>query len=213
MKYEKETTGPKNPNVTVKKSAFEEFLDEFGSWRGKRTGEKIADSIRKRQAEENLPTAERIKLKRKRERTKFMDSGFMLLIKFLVGIVEFGVTMVTWVFSFFFSFKGIAIIAALIYFLDVDINAIVTEEVKEQAIEMTDDAKAQLKELKKEHAVELKEKATTTFDSLKSVMEGFAESVDGLEINIKKTDGTVINFGGDGTAEGTETPTPTGDTK
>jgi len=114
----------KKPDVVIGKSALDEFLEEWSSWRGKRNGKKIAATIRRRQAEENMPTAERIKMKRKRQRTNFMDSGFMVVIGFFVGLVEFFFSIVMWLFSFVFSFKFWAIVGVIIYFSDVEIEDI-----------------------------------------------------------------------------------------
>jgi hypothetical protein len=201
MKYEKETTGPKNPNVVVKKSALEEFLAEWGFWREKKKATKQMKIDAEIEELHNMPTAERIKRKRKQQ-TKFMDSGFMLVIKIIAGLIDFIVSVVMWIFSFMFSFKGIAIIGALFYYFgDIDVTKIIEGQVKEQAIELKEEVKADLNELKKEHGAKVKEEASVLFDSFKNTLEGFADSIEGLEINIKKSDGTVINIGGDKEAE------------
>ena len=195
MKYEKETTGPKNPNVIVKKSALEEFLEEWGSWRGKRKAKKESHRPTDDDIYGDNPDGWPSKKKNRKKNTHFMDSGFMLVIKFFVGTVEIIMSVVVWVFSFMFSFKGIAIIGALFYYFGNAeiVTKIIEGQVKEQAIEMKEEIKADLNELKEEHG----EDVSDTFNTFKSSLEAFADSFEGLEINIKKTDGTVINIGGD----------------
>ena len=168
MKYEKETTGPKNPNVIVKKSAFEEFLDEFGSWRGKSKAKKA-----ERDSHIVQPRG-----KRRTKNTEFMDSAFMVVIQLFVVIVEFIMTALSWIFSFLFSFKTLAIIAALVYFIDFDVKTAiiknVTEQSMEQGIEQTD---------------AIKQSITDALDATKA-------SLKELKINIDKGDGTSINING-----------------
>ena len=155
----------KKPEVIIGKSALDEVLEEWNAWRGKSKAKKV-------EREANLSTADRIRKKRK-QHTNFMDSGFMLVIKFFAGIVDFIFSIIMWFFSLIFSFKFWAFVGIIIYFSDyeVDISNILDDhDVKEQVIE-------------------LREKAEATFIELK---DGF----EGLEIEIKKTDGTVIKFGG-----------------
>jgi len=206
MKMVKETSGPKKASVVVKKSALEEFLEEWGFWREKKKAKK-AEKADYRPTDEELFGDQRdivnaIKKKRKKQ-TNFMDSGFMLIIKMFVGITEFIATAFMWACSFMFSFKGIAIIAAIVYFSGFDMTKIVSDHVKEevkiQAIELTDDAKAKVKELKAEHG----EEASDTFNLFKNKLESFADGFEGLEINIKRTDGTTINIGGGDADEST----------
>ncbi len=161
----------KKPDVVIGKSALDEFLEEWSSWRGKRNGKKIAATIRRRQAEENMPTAERIKMKRKRQRTNFMDSGFMVVIGFFVGLVEFFFSIVMWLFSFVFSFKFWAIVGVIIYFSDVEIE----------------DIGKVLDDLNVKEAIEKVEEGA----------KGIMEQLDGLEFEIKQSDGTVYRFGDD----------------
>jgi hypothetical protein len=79
-----------------------------------------------------------------------------------------------WAFSFVFSFKFWALVGVIIYFSD---------------IEITDISKA-IGEIKIKEAIEkVEEKAEATFIELK-------EGLDGIEIEIKKSDGSVIKFGG-----------------
>jgi hypothetical protein len=167
----------KKPEVIVGKSALDEFLDEWRGWRSKSKAKK-AKKLSARPTDEELFGDQRdivnaIKRKRKQQ-TSFMDSGFMLVIKFFVGVVDFFVTMIAWVFSFVFSFKFWALVGVIIYFSD---------------IEITDISKA-IGEIKIKEAIEkVEEKAEATFIELK-------EGLDGIEIEIKKSDGSVIKFGG-----------------
>ncbi len=165
MKYEKETTGTKNPNVVVKKSALEEFLEEWDSWRGKRK-DKAADKMNRESAE--MTQGSRIKRGRKRN-TNFMDSGFMLVIKMFAGLVDIIFSMVMWVFSLVFSFKFWAVMGVIIYFSDVKIETI------EKVLD----------------GLEVKEAIEKVEDGAKGIMK----ELDGLEIQIKQEDGSVKTFG------------------
>jgi hypothetical protein len=184
MKMEKETPGPKNPNVVVKKSALEEFLEEWGSWSGKRKAKKEEKAIHK---EAQLSTGDRIRRKRK-QNTKFMDSGFMLVLKMFAGLVDIILSVVMWVFSLVFSFKFWIVVGAIIYFFDMDIKTKVIEVIGEQKIEDT------IESLEEEADV-LDTQIESNSERINKAINGWKEQLDGISIEIKQKDGSVKTFG------------------
>jgi hypothetical protein len=157
MKMEKETNEPLKSTETVKQSALEEFLDEWGSWRGKKKAAKVE--------RDSHIVQPRGKARKKPKRLE--DSWWYMGLK-LCGIMIEGIAeMVMILFSFLFSFKTLAIIAAIYYWVDFDIDFEVLNKLGEQGIEQTE-----------------------------SALEAVKQELDGIQIEIKKTDGTVHKFGG-----------------
>ena len=163
MKMEKETNEPLKPTETIKQSAFEEFLEEWGSWRGKK---KAAKNER-----DSHIVQPRGKARKKPQRLE--DSVWFMLLKICASLVMYIAELLMTLFSFFFSFKTILIIAAIIYFFDFDFKAKIVSDLKtESGIEQTEDVQRIIQEK----------------------LEAAKDKLGEFEIKIKKTDGTVHTF-------------------
>lgn len=177
------------PDPVVGKSMLDEFLDEWNEWRGNSKAKQQQKIDAKIDAlhDDGPPDLDKL-FKNHRDKKEKKDSvvgemlfGLILLIAEGVGWLSARVADL--VLILFGMFKYFIIIGAAIYFLtDFSFNFEVTEGDKETL---------------QNGAEQVEEKF---MESLKKLEESF----DGLQIKIKKTDGTVIEhtFGQD------ETPPP-----
>jgi len=178
MKYETETNETKKPTVVVEKSALEEFLEEWGSWRGKKKAVK---------AERDSYIVQPRNNKRKKAK-RLEDSWWYMSLKICGLLIEGIAEMIMVIFSFFFSFKIIAVIAAIVYFVDFDIKTEIMKEVGEQGIEHTDAAKDAIgKSISNSESIQQRIE-----DKLKAVQD----KLDGIRLTIEKDDGTTQTYEG-----------------
>lgn len=170
MEKEKKTDEPLKSTVVVKPSLFDELLDEWNEWRGKKRDVK---------RERDSHIAHPHNTTRKRKKTKRPeDTWWYMGLKLCGLLVEAIAEFIMMVFSFVFSFKLIWILIAIAYFGDFEFKAKIMDAVDkanmEESIEQTESVKKAI---------------TDALDATKA-------SLKELKINIEKGDGTSINING-----------------
>ena len=172
------------PDPVVGKSMLDEFLDEWNEWRGNGKAKQQQKIDAKIDALHNDDgTSNRNPRKKEKKDSVVGEMLFGLILLIAEGVGWLSARVADLVLILFGMFKYFIIIGAAIYFLtDFSFNFKVTEGDKETL---------------QNGAEQVEEKL---MESLKKLEESF----DGLQIKIKKTDGTVIEhtFGQD------ETPPP-----